>query len=113
MKTRHLTAIGIPPGDSVTLAAKLLQDTREANGDARTVFADFKRVVANPAAFVNDEKYGPLAKSIADRPPRVLEAVSPRGVDAPHQVWGTGLEPDAVQQLKNACKLPIAVSAAL
>jgi tRNA-splicing ligase RtcB len=33
--------------------------------------------------------------------------------DAPYQIWGTGLEPDAVQQLKNACKLPVAVSGAL
>jgi tRNA-splicing ligase RtcB len=33
--------------------------------------------------------------------------------DAPYQIWGTGLEPDAVQQLTNACKLPVAVSGAL
>jgi tRNA-splicing ligase RtcB (3'-phosphate/5'-hydroxy nucleic acid ligase) len=36
-----------------------------------------------------------------------------RDLDAPYQVWGTNLEPDAVQQLKNACKLPVAVSGAL
>jgi tRNA-splicing ligase RtcB (3'-phosphate/5'-hydroxy nucleic acid ligase) len=33
--------------------------------------------------------------------------------DAPHRVWGSHLEPEAVQQLKNACKLPVAVSGAL
>jgi tRNA-splicing ligase RtcB (3'-phosphate/5'-hydroxy nucleic acid ligase) len=33
--------------------------------------------------------------------------------DAPYQIWGRNLEPDAVQQLKNACKLPVAVSGAL
>ena len=33
--------------------------------------------------------------------------------DAPYRIWGTNLEPDAVQQLKNACKLPVAVSGAL
>ncbi len=33
--------------------------------------------------------------------------------DAPYQIWGSDLEPDAVQQLKNACKLPVAVSGAL
>jgi tRNA-splicing ligase RtcB len=37
----------------------------------------------------------------------------PRPNDAPYQVWGSNLEPDAVQQLKNACKLPVAVSGAL
>jgi tRNA-splicing ligase RtcB len=33
--------------------------------------------------------------------------------DAPYQIWGDGLEETAVQQLKNACKLPVAVSGAL
>jgi tRNA-splicing ligase RtcB len=32
---------------------------------------------------------------------------------APYRIWGEDLEPDAVQQLKNACRLPVAVSAAL
>src|SRR5687767_3933214 len=36
-----------------------------------------------------------------------------RDGDAPYQIWGTNLEPDAVDQLKNACKLPVAVSGAL
>ena len=36
-----------------------------------------------------------------------------RDRDAPYRIWGDNLEPDAVQQLKNACKLPIAVSGAL
>src|SRR3954471_20178436 len=37
----------------------------------------------------------------------------PRHIDAPYQIWGGNLEPDAVRQLTNACKLPVAVSAAL
>src|SRR5690349_14164816 len=32
---------------------------------------------------------------------------------APYRNWGSGLEPDAVQQMKNACQLPVAVSGAL
>ena len=37
----------------------------------------------------------------------------PRRGDAPYRIWGEGLEPDAIQQLKNACTLPVAVSGAL
>jgi tRNA-splicing ligase RtcB len=40
-------------------------------------------------------------------------AFHPRRTDAPYRIWGSNLEPDAVQQLKNACKLPVAVSGAL
>ena len=36
-----------------------------------------------------------------------------RHTDAPYRIWGTNLEPDAVQQLKNACQLPVAISGAL
>ena len=36
-----------------------------------------------------------------------------RESDAPYRVWGTGLEAEALQQMKNACKLPVAVSGAL
>ena len=36
-----------------------------------------------------------------------------RTADAPYRIWGEGLEPDAVQQLRNACKLPVAAAGAL
>ena len=32
---------------------------------------------------------------------------------APYRVWGSDLEPDALTQMRNACKLPVAVSGAL
>jgi tRNA-splicing ligase RtcB len=32
---------------------------------------------------------------------------------APYEVWGTNLEPDALQQMHDACSLPVAVSGAL
>ena len=36
-----------------------------------------------------------------------------RDLDAPHRIWGDNLEATAVQQMKNACKLPVAVAGAL
>src|SRR5687767_1500480 len=32
---------------------------------------------------------------------------------APYKVWGEGLEPDALNQMANACKLPVAAAGAL
>jgi tRNA-splicing ligase RtcB (3'-phosphate/5'-hydroxy nucleic acid ligase) len=37
----------------------------------------------------------------------------PRDVDAPYQIWGDDLDATALQQMTNACKLPVAVSGAL
>src|SRR4051795_4827491 len=36
-----------------------------------------------------------------------------KATEAPYRVWGTGLEPDAVKQMDNACQLPVAVAGAL
>jgi tRNA-splicing ligase RtcB len=36
-----------------------------------------------------------------------------RTSDAPYRIWGADLEPTAVQQMKNACRLPVAVQGAL
>jgi tRNA-splicing ligase RtcB (3'-phosphate/5'-hydroxy nucleic acid ligase) len=44
---------------------------------------------------------------------RRTDTFLPRKTNAPYQIWGRNLEPDAVRQLTNACKLPVAVSAAL
>ena len=37
----------------------------------------------------------------------------PREVDAPYRIWGENHDATALQQLKNACQLPVAVSGAL
>jgi tRNA-splicing ligase RtcB len=34
-------------------------------------------------------------------------------MSAPYRVWGEGLEPDALKQMANACKLPVAAAGAL
>jgi tRNA-splicing ligase RtcB len=36
-----------------------------------------------------------------------------RDTDAPYRVWGQGIEPEALKQMANACKLPVAAAGAL
>jgi tRNA-splicing ligase RtcB len=40
-------------------------------------------------------------------------AFTPREGDAPYRIWGRDIDATAIQQLKNACKLPVAVAGAL
>ena len=112
MKTRDLVAIGIPAGPCAESAKQILQKAQSAKRSMRTVLDDLKRVAASPATFVDDEVYGALARQLRDQA-TAAGTFRPRPIDAPYQVWGSNLEPDAVQQLKNACKLPVAVSGAL
>src|ERR1700752_3874976 len=89
MNTRDLANIGIPPGACADTAKALLQTAHAAKQSMTTVRDELARVAASAGPF------------------------RARTNDAPYQVWGANLEPDALQQMKNACKLPVAVSGAL
>jgi tRNA-splicing ligase RtcB len=112
MKTRDLAKIGIPAGRCAEAAKQILQHAHARKHSIATVLNDLGRVAATPAAFLDDAAYGGLAKLLVHRA-AVEGAFVTRAVDAPYQIWGENLESTAVQQLKNACKLPIAVSGAL
>jgi tRNA-splicing ligase RtcB len=110
MKTRDLMAIGIPPGICAERAKQILQRIHSAKGSAASALGDLKRVAAAPSAFVEDETFGELARHLVEHGAR--QPATKRG-DAPYRIWGEGLEAGAIQQLKNACQLPVAISAAL
>jgi len=40
-------------------------------------------------------------------------AFLPRGERAPYRQWGSGFEPGSIEQMENACSLPVAVAGAL
>ena len=112
MKTRELLALGIPAGPCAELAKQILQRAHTAKQSMAAVRHDLTRVVASPAAFVGDGRYGNLAQALVDHE-AAGETFRRRESDAPYQIWGTNLEADAVQQMKNACQLPVAVAGAL
>jgi tRNA-splicing ligase RtcB (3'-phosphate/5'-hydroxy nucleic acid ligase) len=112
MKTRDLVAIGIPAGACAETAKQILQKAHTAKRSVPLVQDELKRVAAAPSAFLNDDVYGVLAQQMVDHA-AAAGTFRPRLSDAPYQVWGSNLESDALQQMKNACKLPVAVSGAL
>jgi tRNA-splicing ligase RtcB len=112
MKTRDLVRLGLPAGPCAERAKRLLQEAQTKKRSTAAVLDDLKRVAASPQAFVDDQRYGELARQLLEH----VAAGShfrPRAIDAPYRVWGDDLEPEAVRQMKNACKLPVAVSGAL
>src|SRR5262245_37844068 len=52
-------------------------------------------------------------KNMKRRDRAALSRFQARASDAPYQIWGRDLESEALKQMKNACKLPVAVSGAL
>jgi tRNA-splicing ligase RtcB (3'-phosphate/5'-hydroxy nucleic acid ligase) len=112
MKTRDLEAIGIPAGACAETAKQMLNRAHAAKRSIRAVQDDLTRVAASPAAHLDDDVYGALARLLVDHA-AAAHTFRPRQTDAPYQVWGSNHESDALQQMKNACKLPVAVSGAL
>ena len=124
MKTRDLEAIGIPAGPCAEAAKRILQRAQTAKRSMSVVVADLRHVAESPAAFLDgapdsapdsapeSAAYAELARLLLDRV-ATADAFTPRRDDAPYQIWGDNLEPTALEQMKNACRLPVAVSGAL
>lgn len=77
--------------------------------DMRTKFA---AVAKKPEDFKNDETLGVLAAALA-KSAEARARFEERTKPAPYQSWGSDFDETSVQQIENACKLPISVAGAL
>ncbi|MFN8063035.1 MAG: RtcB family protein [Vicinamibacterales bacterium] len=112
MNARELVAIGFPAGVCVHRAKAVLQHARTERLNVAEVVADLKRLIAAPASFVDDPRYGALAQHVVDWF-AAQSSFRPRSSDAPCEVWGDDLDEGTLTQMRNACKLPVAVVGAL
>ncbi len=104
--------MGIPAGACAETAKQILQKAKTAKRSMAQVLDELRRVAASPASHLDDETYAGLARQLIDQA-SAAGRFRPRAVDAPYRIWGENLESSAVEQLKNACRLPVAVSGAL
>jgi tRNA-splicing ligase RtcB (3'-phosphate/5'-hydroxy nucleic acid ligase) len=112
MKTRELVALGIPAGPAAEEAKRLIQIGRAKRISIRVIERELAAVAAAPETFTSDERLAVLATHLIEHASQ-RASFAGREVDAPYRIWGEHLEPDSVRQLKNACKLPVAVAGAL
>lgn len=103
MKAKEMNEIGIPKGEPILKAIELL---RAKKADP----AQLELVAAKPESYVSDAVFGDLATSIVGAP---VDSYIPRAEPAPWKQWGTDLEEQAVNQMRNACDLPVSVAGAL
>ncbi len=112
MKARELSNLGVPRGDAMKIAQQCVKSAAEAGMKKDALRAAVADVMADPSAHQSDEHFGPLARELlAVQQAQAL--FKPRGEPAPWKQWGEDLDPPAVDQLRNACRLPVSVAGAL
>jgi tRNA-splicing ligase RtcB (3'-phosphate/5'-hydroxy nucleic acid ligase) len=107
MNTSDLINLGIPAGEALQLAHSHMRRLFARGLDRAQVEAEFASLIAESSKFLDDPDAGDLGRVLA-RP--LFRA---RAEPAPWRQWGTDLEAQAVQQMANACALPVAVAGAL
>jgi tRNA-splicing ligase RtcB len=110
MNRRQLQKLGVPP----TAAKAAIDALREAATQGlgfglkgKRAHELVKAVVASPATFAHDPVWGKLAAELIGAP-----ALEPREPIA-YRTWGADIDQAAHQQMRDACRVPSAVGAAL
>ena len=112
MKERELLQIGIPRGAALETARRCLAQTAQSGLGSKAARRLMRLVVRNPAAHTESEYFGALAQILLAAQSLPPEG-DPSSARAPYRQWGENLDPKSVEQLHNACSLPISVRGAL
>src|SRR3954453_20079189 len=111
MKPKDLLKLGLAPGPAIGVALKLIPDAKRALG-ARVLERDIQALINEPNAYTNHPHLALLAQAILDQNAR-RNTYTEREQPAPYQIWGHNPEAGSLEQMKNAARLPVAVSGAL
>lgn len=119
VKARELINLGVPKGAAIKaaqIAAGLASDAGLCMPEIR---ARLREVLAAPRGFVADAVFGPLARALVpgyglhSTHPVEASRFIPREGPAPWRQWGENLDAASIEQMVNACQLPVAVAGAL
>ncbi|RMH19528.1 MAG: RtcB family protein [Acidobacteria bacterium] len=113
MKRKDRKRMGLSDGPLWEATRRATAAARRAGWKRPQIKRRLERVTANPEQAVDDPIFGPLAQALVERR-EVRQAFAPRSEPAPYRRWGTDdVDPQAVAQMENACRLPVAVAGAL
>ncbi len=126
MKARQLRDLGIPPGRLMKLALRLAAEAAGAGLNKPEVRERLTALVADPQAHLHDPHFAALAAAFLEGARSDDSDVSPAAASlhrrparenlakpAQFRIWGKDLDPNSLEQMDNACSLPISVAGAL
>lgn len=110
MNGKELIKLGFKPGRAVGAALQLIPEASK-HLDKDALHRELKAVLENPVQNAAHPYFSELARVLREESERPVFRERPE--PAPYKIWGEGLEAGAVEQLKQAVRLPIAASGAL
>ncbi|HNT86234.1 MAG TPA: RtcB family protein [Candidatus Hydrogenedentes bacterium] len=112
MRDKELTELGLKRGGGIEHARRAVQRAVRGGLSKKQVRKILKEVARDPAAHVSDPHFAELARALqADQAAEA--AVTHRKGRAPFRQWGENLDPKSIEQMNNACALPVSVRGAL
>jgi len=108
--------MGYPDGPIVTKARAAAGSARMAGRSRHQVQSALALLLREPERFENDPIFGKLAEAVIEaglRPKRRPLRDYQWNESLEYAVWGSDIDEQAHQQMRNACRLPISVAGAL
>ena len=112
MKKKELLNLGVPKGSVMRVATRAVGSAAKAGMDRAALRAAVASVLASPSDFLEDPHFANLAECLTARS-EVHARFEAREEPAPYRQWGTDLDANAVEQMENACLIPVSVAGAL
>ena len=113
MKDKEFTQLGIPRGKALDAARRAVQQAHAAGQSAKEIRRQLRVLARNPAQFLEHAQFGDLAQVMALVEGPAEPVFTANLVHAPFRQWGAHLEAESIQQMRNACSLPVSVRGAL
>ncbi len=115
MKAREIQKLGYPEGAIADLALTAAGSAREAGIKKAKIEGRLRGLLIQPSNFLDDNHFAELARAVIDA--GIAEHDQRHDdytwSDIRYKTWGEDIDDQAHQQMRNACRLPISVSAAL
>ena len=112
MKSRDLCQMGIPPGECKRLATVAVAEAAKAGYEKSAIKEQVARVIEDASLMTGDPIFGALAEKFIETS-ETRARYEERAEPAPFEMWGEDLDEGSLEQMENACKLPISVRGAL
>lgn len=112
MKSRELAKLGIPRGEPMRIAKAALATAASSGYGKQDLRAALRDLTQNPRAFTGHALFAELAAALLSDAAEQARFV-PRVEPAPYKKWGKHLDEASIEQMRNACALPVSVAGAL